>query len=631
MIGMRDMMDRENTNPIKPLSNIFDYRSTDNQKLISIIILVLSILSLLYIIHGYQNSFLMIVAILFVAIFSTSYYIRKSGSSSSMRTFQMENRLILRLDGSFSWNANSEKVKGQISLINGITEYLDEKFMMFSISAEDQENLDSRGPITNSLQRIIGSGAESLLHRTYLAMEAGSQDDSALLNLMENLEKHGIRTTMVNEEERKRILPVVSQAKAYSKGFNTYSKAEKKSTTLLVTQISSGSFFQISRFISASNMPVNTFVRFRKVSKENPHFKRRVTSILTSRRILTEKGRHIGNTLKSKVDSAMEFRKDVDKYYYNVEILFTISSRKFYLLARMIDRLQNYARLWGIELVIPKQRDINLSMFNWNKLLIEYPQPGSKLVSFFPLLFETRGSGVIIGNEDLTGNPVFFDPYPMSSHNILVMGETGSGKSFFSKVLLTRLIVQGYVTRILVLDVLGEYHERIWKEEIISESAKNEEVEIEIRKCSDDDLLDQLLYAEFFMKRSGKVPTLILIEEGHRFFRNGECEKQIVEMIKVSRHYLTSILIVSQDSSDFTTENGKKILNNSLNIFIFRNKLISNLQKFGINLSDYGLSNLHMSLSGGKNSPFSETILFSQDKMTKIKVVASDWEIKNFS
>ncbi len=59
--------------------------------------------------------------------------------------------------------------------------------------------------------------------------------------------------------------------------------------------------------------------------------------------------------------------------------------------------------------------------------------------------------------------------------------------------------------------------------------------------------------------------------------------------------------------------------------------MISNLQKFGINLSDYGLKNLHMSLSGGKNSPFSETILFSQDEMTKIKIIASDWEIENFS
>ncbi len=38
-----------------------------------------------------------------------------------------------------------------------------------------------------------------------------------------------------------------------------------------------------------------------------------------------------------------------------------------------------------------------------------------------------------------------------------------------------------------------------------------------------------------------------------------------------------------------------------------------------------------MSLSGGKNSPFSETILFSQDEMTKIKIIASDWEIENFS
>ncbi len=631
MIKMRVMMDSEIANPIKPLSNIFDYRSADNQKLISVVVLILSISALLYIIDGYQNPLIMIVLISVAAICSISYYLIKIRYSSSIKSFSTERFLILKLDANFSWNGNSEKVKSQISLINGISEYLDQKFIMFSISEENHGKLDNRGPITKSLDNVIGAGAKSFLNTSYIAMELVSQENDSHLNLIENLEQHGIMATIVDGEERKRILQRLSQIKGYRNGYRMHSMGNQKSITLLVTQISNGSLFQISRFISASNLAVDTFVRFRKISKENPHFKRRVTSILTRKRLLSEKGRHIGNTLKNKLDAATELRKDVDKYCYNVELLLTVSSDKFYQLARIIDQLQNHARLWGIELVIPKQRNIAFNWFNLNRMLIEYPQPRSKLVSFFPLLFESRGSGIIIGNEDLTGNPVFFDPYPMSSHNILVMGETGSGKSFFSKILLTRMIVLGYVSRILVLDVLGEYDESLWRKNISGESAKSENIEMEIRKCSDDDLLDHLLYAELFMKRSGNVPTIILIEEGHRFFRNRECERQIVEMIKVSRHFLTSVLIVSQDSSDFTTENGKKILNNSLNIFIFRNKLISNLQKFGINLSDYGLKNLHMSLSGGKNSPFSETILFSQDEMTKIKIIASDWEIENFS
>ena len=64
-------MDSEIANTIKPLSNIFDYRSADNQKLISVVVLILSILALLYIIHGYQNPLIMIVLISVAAIFSS--------------------------------------------------------------------------------------------------------------------------------------------------------------------------------------------------------------------------------------------------------------------------------------------------------------------------------------------------------------------------------------------------------------------------------------------------------------------------------------------------------------------------------------------------------------------------------
>jgi hypothetical protein len=75
---------------------------------------------------------------------------------------------------------------------------------------------------------------------------------------------------------------------------------------------------------------------------------------------------------------------------------------------------------------------------------------GKKLVvdtttasTFFPFvsadLIESPG-GVFLGVNRLTGAPIVFDPHLRMNQNIIVMGKSGAGKSFTSKILLTRLL-----------------------------------------------------------------------------------------------------------------------------------------------------------------------------------------------
>ncbi len=616
---------------IKPLPNIFDYRQGNDHKYMPVALILISVISFAYIFGLNFNLFMVI--IIFVALLPVliSFYMFKGRNSGSEKINLPGNMLIMEMQVNFSWNSNMDKVKEKISSMNSISEYLGNRFAMFSLAQENDQKIENCGPITDSLQKTFELGNKTIKNRSYLAIENISNERNYLNHLAENLKKHGIEVINLSEQEKGRILEELHLVPQPSHWHKRYSTGKRKFSTQNVVQIRGGSFFQISQFISASNMEINSFVRFRKVSKEHPHFKRTLSSILARDRIMREKKKPVGAKLKDKVDSAMFLREDADKYYYNVEVVLTISSDKTYKLAQMIDSLHNYARLWGVEIAIPAQKYIIGKLFDWNKQLAEYPQAVSKLVSFFPILFESQRDGIILGNDDLTGNPVAFNPYSMSSHNVLIMGETGSCKSFFSKLLLTRMIIQGYAKRILVMDVLDEYDENNWKYEILKESREKNDTSLEIMKCMDGDYMEYLAFADSFMKKSENIPTVILMEEGHTFFRDAESFRKIVEMVKVSRHYETSIIIVSQDSSDFTSEDGKKILNNSLNIFIFRNKLMSNLQKFGINPSDYGLKSTHLSLAGGKDSPFSETLLFSLDKMTKIKVSASEWEIKNFS
>ncbi|MCL2257297.1 MAG: ATP-binding protein [Candidatus Bathyarchaeota archaeon] len=94
---------------------------------------------------------------------------------------------------------------------------------------------------------------------------------------------------------------------------------------------------------------------------------------------------------------------------------------------------------------------------------------GKKLVadtttvsSFFPFvsadLIESPG-GVFLGINQLTGAPIVFDPHLRMNQNIIIMGKSGAGKSFTSKILLTRLLQKHPNLAYYIVDPENEYGE----------------------------------------------------------------------------------------------------------------------------------------------------------------------------
>ena len=88
-----------------------------------------------------------------------------------------------------------------------------------------------------------------------------------------------------------------------------------------------------------------------------------------------------------------------------------------------------------------------------------YLADSSSIAAFLPIFLSTSvmHDGVMIGTDSTTGVPVFLDQFHLPSHNLLIMGETGSGKSFFAKLLIQRFRVTNRVHRVIVLDPLDEY------------------------------------------------------------------------------------------------------------------------------------------------------------------------------
>ncbi|MCL2135764.1 MAG: ATP-binding protein [Candidatus Bathyarchaeota archaeon] len=92
---------------------------------------------------------------------------------------------------------------------------------------------------------------------------------------------------------------------------------------------------------------------------------------------------------------------------------------------------------------------------------------GKKLVvdtttasTFFPFvsadLIESPG-GVFLGINQLTGAPVVFDLHLRMNQNLIIMGKSGAGKSFTSKILLTRLLQKHSNLAFFIVDPENEY------------------------------------------------------------------------------------------------------------------------------------------------------------------------------
>ena len=67
------------------------------------------------------------------------------------------------------------------------------------------------------------------------------------------------------------------------------------------------------------------------------------------------------------------------------------------------------------------------------------------------------GSGVLVGIDSVNEKPVIIDSFQNESFNSVILGETGSGKSFFSKIFLRRSIASGNAQKIFIVDPLNEY------------------------------------------------------------------------------------------------------------------------------------------------------------------------------
>ena len=152
-----------------------------------------------------------------------------------------------------------------------------------------------------------------------------------------------------------------------------------------------------------------------------------------------------------------------DEKIKDVSIILAISGDKKQR-EEIIKEIKRNAELYQIKVDIPKLRQMEAwqSYDLTDKTFKDYAMhlPTLTLASsfFFTENYHNDSLGWLIGEDSAYGLPIFFDPYYLSknrtNHNMGVLGTSGSGKSFFLKLMIINEFARG--TKLFLFDIENE-------------------------------------------------------------------------------------------------------------------------------------------------------------------------------
>ena len=328
------------------------------------------------------------------------------------------------------------------------------------------------------------------------------------------------------------------------------------------------------------------------------------------------------------------------------------------------------------------------------------------------------GKGVLVGIDSVNEKPVIIDSFENESFNSVIVGETGSGKSFFTKIFLRRSIASGNAGKIFIVDPLNEYNtdmfgpgsveinfrkgdlldlslggsldtdtispmasiisgtifgddrmrkeiethieavlrenpeektsgiiHRIWSKYgmnsvgskglniIDSESWMRDDIRVVIFKTNileeetSESLLPELILSIFvYSVLTPRTKKMLVIDEAHLALSNRNASGILSNLSRHSRHYMLSIISITQSLDDlFAHRDNKSLLANTSSIFVFRTRSMKEEYAKMLNLEGFGEPDFH-SLLGGKTVDYSECFLIKRKRLIKLRVISTENE-----
>jgi conjugal transfer ATP-binding protein TraC len=195
-----------------------------------------------------------------------------------------------------------------------------------------------------------------------------------------------------------------------------------------------------------------------------PKLHRKITELESTKRAMMRSGKIVGSEVTDPLESAMELR---DKIQRGQEKLFqmaiyvslradtlgdlekitklletTLSARLFY------SKVARYQQLEALQSILPRAED----QLHQNRNLdsssaaLAFPFMSSELV---------QESGILYGVNKSNNSLVILDRFSLHNANSIVFAQSGSGKSYATKVEILRQLMQG--TKVIVIDPEREY------------------------------------------------------------------------------------------------------------------------------------------------------------------------------
>lgn len=137
-----------------------------------------------------------------------------------------------------------------------------------------------------------------------------------------------------------------------------------------------------------------------------------------------------------------------------------VHSRDPSSVAGMMDRTENILKMVGFETSRVRYYSVRSvkSLIPIGSKRKRFLTNVRSVASILPIFMsEPHNSGLILGFNSLTEKPEHISLFGRRSFNLSIVGETGSGKSFFSRHLISNALSQDELDMALIIDPLGEY------------------------------------------------------------------------------------------------------------------------------------------------------------------------------
>lgn len=215
--------------------------------------------------------------------------------------------------------------------------------------------------------------------------------------------------------------------------------------------------------------------------------------------------------------------------------------------------------------------------------------------------------GIVFGRDRVSGRPVVLDRFGWAAPHVAVMGKTGSGKTFFTKLQLLRCSRVYDDLQVLILDLKPGLEYGDVADEL---NCQVRRWKIGDKTADNPDLLEGALQEAYDAARRHDGRSIVVVDEAHRVLDDPAARLVLDKLVREGRSHRISVMPVTQNTADFTRldEQGKSMLRQvGCTVFFRHDDVDSQVEEF-FRLSDGEVAELHK-LRPGQSAGVSDALI----------------------